>query len=80
MDRLALLKFLLLAFALPAQYLISEYWSYNTAERSQALKTYSLAELNLNFYLLTFFFKELLMDLAKLVRIILVLRHGKTGI
>ena len=40
MDRLALLQFLLLAFALPAQYFIVEYWSYNSTERSDALKRY----------------------------------------
>jgi hypothetical protein len=38
MDRLALLQFLLLAFALPAQYFIVEYWSSSATERSEALK------------------------------------------
>lgn len=40
MDRIAFLQFSVLLLALPAQYLISEYWSNGANERSVALKEY----------------------------------------
>lgn len=58
MDRIALIQFLLLAFALPAQYFIVEYWSFNTAERSQALKKLVFVLLKIKFkFNLCFFLK-----------------------
>ena len=38
MDRIDLLKIILIALALPAQYLIGQYWAYDNHQQSEALK------------------------------------------
>jgi hypothetical protein len=38
MDRVNLLKFMLVAFALPLQYFISQYWSNDSLQQSESLR------------------------------------------
>jgi hypothetical protein len=40
MDRLAFFQLLILLLAMPAQYLISVYWSNDNLQRTSALKEY----------------------------------------
>jgi hypothetical protein len=48
MDRLAFFQLLVLLLAMPAQYLISVYWSHDTLQRTSALKEYFQIVLNIS--------------------------------